>query len=102
MWDRRCRLSIGTKGGKALRGLDLRAFRHGPAAAFFEGAVMTLRVAEGDEKYKRRLFFDGAVMTRRGSRKAMKNTTGRLFFDGARRSAKMEFEPPAAFRADSS
>jgi len=60
MWDRRCRLSIGTKGGKALRGLDLRAFRHGPAAAFFKGAVMTLRVAEGDEKYKRRLFFDGA------------------------------------------
>jgi hypothetical protein len=44
---------------------------------FFEGAVMTLRVAEGDEKYKRRVFFDGAVMTRRGSRKAMKNTTGR-------------------------
>jgi hypothetical protein len=40
---------------------------------------MTLRVAESDEKYKRR-----------------------LFFDGARRSAKMEFEPPAAFRADSS
>ena len=28
---------------------------------FFEGAVMTLRVAEGDEKYKRRVFFDGAL-----------------------------------------
>jgi hypothetical protein len=38
---------------------------------------MTLRVAESDEKYKRRVFFKGAVMTRRGSRKAMKNTTGR-------------------------
>ena len=62
MWDRRCRLSIGTKGGKALRGLDLRAFRHGPAAAFFKGAVMTLRVAESDEKYKRRLFFEGIPM----------------------------------------
>jgi hypothetical protein len=27
---------------------------------FFMGAVMTLRVAESDEKYKRRVFFDGA------------------------------------------
>jgi hypothetical protein len=26
----------------------------------FNGAVMTLRVAESDEKYKRRLFFEGA------------------------------------------
>ena len=54
-------LFIGTKGGNALRGLDLRAFRHGPAAAFFKGAVMTLRVAESDKKYKRRVFFDGAL-----------------------------------------
>ena len=48
-----------------------------PGDAFFKGAVMTLRVAESDEKYKRRVFFEGAVMTRRGSKKAMKNTTGR-------------------------
>jgi hypothetical protein len=36
-----------------------------PGGAFFKGAVMTLRVAESDKKYKRRLFFDGAVMTLR-------------------------------------
>jgi hypothetical protein len=52
MWDRRCRLSIGTKGGKVLLGLDLRPLRLGPAATFFDGAVMTLRVAESDEKRK--------------------------------------------------
>jgi hypothetical protein len=53
MWDRRCRLSIGTKGGKVLLGLDLRSLRLGPAPTFFEGAVMTLRVAESDEKNRR-------------------------------------------------
>ena len=82
MWDRRCRLSIGTKGGKALRGLDLRAFRHGPAAAFFKGAVMTLRVAESDKKYKRRVFFEGAVMTLRVAESDEKYKR-RVFFDGA-------------------
>ena len=39
MWDRRCRLSIGTKGGNVLLGLDLRSLRLGPAATFFEGVI---------------------------------------------------------------
>jgi hypothetical protein len=41
MWDGRCRLSVGTKGGKVLLGLDLRSLRLGPAATFFEGALPT-------------------------------------------------------------
>ena len=39
MWDRRCRLSIGTKGGNVLLGLDFRSLRLGPAATFFKGAL---------------------------------------------------------------
>ena len=49
---------------------------------FFDGAVMTLRVAESDEKYKRRLFFEGAVMTLRVAEGDEKHKR-RVFFDGA-------------------
>jgi hypothetical protein len=42
MWDRRCRLSIRTKGGKVLLGLDLRSLRLGPAPTFFKGVPLEL------------------------------------------------------------
>ena len=45
MWDRRCRLSIGTKGGNVLLGLDLRSLRLGPSATFFKGARPGLNAA---------------------------------------------------------
>jgi hypothetical protein len=47
MWDRRCRLSIGTKGGKVLLGLDLRSLRLDPAPTFFKGT----RLKEGSRNH---------------------------------------------------
>lgn len=49
MWDRRCRLSIRTKGGKVLLGLDLRSLRLGPAPTFFKGVKCPHAGKKSDE-----------------------------------------------------
>ena len=65
-----------------------------PGGAFFKSAVMTLRVAESDAKYKRRVFLEGAVMTLRVAEGDEKYKR-RVFFDGARAYSGQDSYTPA-------